>query len=225
MTPQPTPEVLARAQELRESIDRALAARNRADAVALALAAVRDGGIGVADLYTLVIGPLLVDTGAAWQSGETAVWEEHYASATVRTIIEALYPDVVAAAESVPASGITVVLACPPQEQHDLALRMLADRFTLAGHNAVFLGADTPTVEIVDATRTLGAKLVVLSAATHFNRVVLRRVVDELAERLPGVRLAVGGPAFMRDADGYAGLLLDPAEFDLPGATLPAEEG
>jgi len=98
------------AAALRAALDERLAARDRAGAVLAAVDSVRVGDLGVLDLERLVLAPLMIDTGAAWQSGEIQVWEEHFASATVRTIVDALYPDVVALAReavvAVGASGI-----------------------------------------------------------------------------------------------------------------------
>lgn len=213
------------AAALRSGIDRMLAERDRSSAIRAALAAVRDGRVGVLELYDDVLTPLLVETGSAWQAGTTQVWEEHFASATVRTIIEALAPDVLDAAEKAPRLGLAVLLACPPQEQHDLGLRMLADRFALAGWDVTYLGTDTPVAEIAAAARALNVSLVVLSASTHFNRVHLRRVVDTIKASIPGVRVAVGGPAFALDRSWRADELFSLDEITnpvLPGAPVGA---
>ena len=207
-----------RISALRTSLDRALAERDRAGAIAVALEAVDAGATTIPDLYTLVLGPLMADTGAAWQEGTTRVWEEHYATATVRTIVESLAGRVAAAAVEVPSRGEVVLLACPPEEYHDLGLRMLLDRFLLAGYDAHFLGADTPVSEICDAASRLGASLVVLSASTHYHRVRLRDTVESLQTGLPaGTRLGVGGPAFAHDTETFGHLVLDPEELGLPG--------
>jgi methanogenic corrinoid protein MtbC1 len=121
-------------------------------------------------------------------------------------------------AAEVPASGKTVLLACPPQERHEIGLRMLSDRFELAGWNVTNLGADTPLAEIVAASLATRADLVALSVATVFERVELRRFIDALRSALPGVRIVVGGPAFSKDRSWPAEDLLDPAELNLPGA-------
>lgn len=211
---------------LRTSLDRALAARDRAAAISIVAEAIDSGTITIPDLYTLVLGPLLTDTGSAWQAGVTRVWEEHYASATVRTIIESLASRVAEVAADVPARGETVLLACPPEEYHDLGLRMLLDRFLLAGYDAHFLGADTPVPEICDAAERLGATLVVLSASTHYHRVRLRDTIGSLQRGLPaGTRLSVGGPAFAHDNESFSDLVLDPAELDLPGGAPASEDG
>lgn len=202
--------------ELRSELDAALAHKDRPAAVRFALDAVREGRIDVAHLYTAVLSPLLVDTGSRWQAGEVCVWEEHYASSTVRTIVEALYPFVLAAAANVEPVGTAVLLACPPREQHDLGLRMLADRFALAGWVVHYLGTDTPVEEICAAAATLGVDAIVLSASTHFNRVLLRGVVDEVQAGSPGIQVYVGGPAFALDKSWPASELLDPVALGLP---------
>lgn len=191
-------------ERLREEIAAALAARDRGRAVQAALEAVASGTVTIPVLYREVLAPLLVETGAAWQRGERHVWEEHLASAAVRTIVEALYPRVLEAKHAVTPAGRSVLLACPPEETHDLGLRMIADRFELAGWTAYFIGADTPPDELVDAARTLAVDAVALSSSTHFHRLATRHFVDELKRQLPGIAVWVGGPAFARDREGWA---------------------
>jgi methanogenic corrinoid protein MtbC1 len=200
--------------ELQELID----GRDRAGAVALALDAVASDRITVPYLYTLVLGPYLARIGSSWSHGEESVWEEHLASHVVLTIIEALYPTVLRMAAEVPATGRTVLLACPPRERHEIGLRMLSDRFELAGWNVTNLGADTPLLDIVAAAHETRPELIALSVATVFERVELRSFIDSLRYSLPGVRIVVGGPAFSRDRNWPAEDLLDPAELGLPGS-------
>jgi methanogenic corrinoid protein MtbC1 len=199
--------------ELRDRVDE----RDRAGAVGLVLDAVESGRIGIPELYTQVLGPYLAQVGASWCHGTESVWQEHLASHTVLTIIEALYPTVLRIAAEAPATGRSVLLACPPQERHELGLRMLSDRFELAGWNVTNLGADTPLLDIVAAAHATRPELVALSVSTVFERVELRRFIDSLRAALPGVRIVVGGPAFSKDRSWPAEDLLDPAELGLPG--------
>jgi MerR family transcriptional regulator, light-induced transcriptional regulator len=194
-------------------------ALDRSGAVALALGAVADKRIGVAHLYTQVLSPYLATICSRWQHGAEQVWQEHFASHVVRTIVEALYPTVAAAAAGVEPRGETVLLVCPPREEHELGLRMLADRFELAGYRSVFLGADTPVSEIIAAGRAVRATIVAMSVSTVFERMELRCFVDSVHEGLPGARLLLGGPAFARDPGAWADDgLLDPSELGLPGS-------
>jgi methanogenic corrinoid protein MtbC1 len=204
--------------ELRRALADRIDAVDRAGAVQLTLGAVNEGRIGIPELYTEVLGPYLVEIGSSWQHGRERVWQEHFASHVVRTIVEALYPEVARQAAALPHRGDTVLLVCPPKEEHELGLRMLGDRFELAGYRAVFLGADTPIDEIVDAANAVRASIVAMSVSTVMERVDLRCFVDTLHQRLAGVRIIVGGPALRRDSASWSPEeMLDPAELGLPG--------
>jgi hypothetical protein len=159
----------------------ALSARDKAAAVRSAVGAVNDGRVTIPELYRDVLTAILTETGAAWQRGTVAVWEEHLASATVRTVVEMLYPEVLRAKAAAPATGRSVLLACPPEESHDLGLRD----------------------EIVDAASRLGVHAVVMSSSTHYHRLAVRHAVDDLKRALPHVDVWVGGPAFAQAAEGW----------------------
>ena len=190
--------------ELYDRMSAHLAERDRETAVRIAVEAVTSGVMGIPALYADVLWPLLARTGEAWQHGHVRIWEEHFTSAVVRTIVEILYPGVLRAKASVPPTNRSVLLACPPEENHDLGLRMVADRFDMAGWTTYFVGADTPESDLVDAARRLDVDAVVLSSSTHFHRVALRRHVDLLKRELGSVHVGVGGPAFRPGRDGWA---------------------
>ncbi len=198
---------------LRAVLDAAVAAYDRPRAVAAALEAV-DGELTVDQLYR-ELSDMLVTIGDSWQRGATEVWQEHFVSSVVRTIVEACALRVEAAAP--PNRTATVILAAPSDEYHDLGLRMLADRFTLAGWRALFLGANVPLSQVVDAVGELKARAVALSASTHFHRLRLRDYVDGLTDAVPEVRVWVGGPAFAHEHDGWpAAMVLDPLSIPEP---------
>jgi methanogenic corrinoid protein MtbC1 len=214
----PHPIEAAAGRALRAHLDAALAARDKSAAVTAAIEAVDTGAITIPALYA-VLGALLADVGARWQTGEECVWEEHLASSTIRTIVEALYPRVSALAQARGHDRGTALLTCPPHEAHDLGLRMLADRLELAGWRVHFLGADTPEGDIVLAAKALEANAVVLSLSTHFHRVAFRSLLDGLRAALPGVRILAGGPAVPRGEQGIPAADL----FDSAGLLGPGE--
>ena len=193
----------ASADAVYAAVAAALADHDKATAVRTAVEAVTAGAVSIPELYRDVLARILADTGAAWQTGKTAIWEEHLASSTVRTIVEILYPGVLKAKAAVAPAGRSVLLACPPEEGHDLGLRMVSDRFDMAGWTTFFLGPDTPVAEIADAARRLGVDAVVMSSSTHFHRVAVRHAVDALKKELPGTDIWVGGPAFVGAATGW----------------------
>jgi MerR family transcriptional regulator, light-induced transcriptional regulator len=206
------------ADELRSRIESAILDGDRLGAVQTALSAVREGDFDVPHLYVAVLSPMLAGIGSAWAHGTERVWQEHFASHAIRTIVESLYLDVQRDAAKVEKRGVRVLLACPPKEQHELGLRMLADRFELGGYDVTFLGADTPLAEIVAAARATGAEIVALSVSTVFERVELREFIDSLREQLSGTRIVVGGPAFSMDHHWPTEDFLDTRELGLPGS-------
>ena len=179
-----------------------LAAHERESAVTEVLRAV-EAGLDIERLYDEVLLPLLRTLGAGWQTGQTAVWEEHMATQAIRSAVEALYPRILARKAGVPPVPVTVAFFCPPDEAHDLGLRMLADRFDLHGFRTVYVGASTPVDDMVACARDVSANVVCLSASTHFHRAALRHAVAALEAALPEVRILVGGAAFVHETQGW----------------------
>jgi methanogenic corrinoid protein MtbC1 len=208
-------ESMTEAPQLRAALDAAMSVYDRPRAVAAALEALDGGALTIDHLYR-DLSELLVQLGGAWQRGSAEVWQEHFASGVVRTIVEACSLRVEAAAP--PDRTATVILAAPSDEYHDLGLRMLADRFILGGWRAQFLGANVPLPELLAAVGELGADAVALSASTHFHRLHLRDYADQLATTHPRVRVWVGGPAFTHEHDDWPDeMILDPLAIPEPG--------
>ncbi len=189
------PEGTPPAKAVLAAVARSLAAHDREAAVRLLLEAVA-AGMPLEKLYSDVVGPFLDSVGVSWQQGRTSIWQEHVATQSVRTAVEALYPHVLAQKASVEPVPVTVAFFCPPSEAHDLGLRIIADRFDLRGFRTVYVGAGTPVPQMVDATIEVGATVVCLTASTHFHRTTLRDAVTALENGAPGVRILVGGAAF-----------------------------
>jgi methanogenic corrinoid protein MtbC1 len=190
-------------RDLYDRVGEALADHDKPNAVRAAVEAVTSGAISIPALYREVLSPLLAQAGASWQHGTMAIWEEHLASATVRTVVEILYPGVLKVKAAATPVGRTVLLACPPEEGHDLGLRMVADRFDMAGWTTHYLGPDTPVAEIADAALRLGVDAIVMSSSTHYHRLAVRHAVDELKAAAPNIDIWVGGPAFTGAATGW----------------------
>jgi len=208
----PPSDMTPAAETLRVRLDSALEQYDRAAAVEIVHRAIDSGELDIMTLYRLVLAPLLDEVGAAWSQGSERVWQEHFATSTVVTIIESLYPKVRALSEHAEPCGNTAVLAAPSDEHHVVGLRMVADHFELAGWRVVYLGADTPEEEIRAAVTSIPADALVMSASTHLQRLELRHIADQLRQELPGIRIWVGGAAFALEHEGWP----DEELLDLP---------
>lgn len=180
---------------LRARLDESIGALNRSAIVDIVLGALR-AGLPIERLYAEVVVPALHDLGRSWQRGRAAIWQEHLVTQAMRTAVEAAYPHVLSRKSQVTPVRAAVAFFCPPEEAHDLGLRILCDLFDLRGFRTVFVGASTPVAEMVACALEEDVAAVCLSASTHFHRTVLHHAVSKLEEALPGVRVLVGGPAF-----------------------------
>lgn len=140
--------------------------------------------------YEEVLVPLQREVGARWHAGTFSVAQEHLVTQEVRARLITLL-------HTAPMRGRRrAVLACFPEEQHELGLLGTALRLRHAGMMVTLLGQRTPAEEVGQVARDLKAELVGLSAvmdpgAREFES-VLSRIVDATPK---GTAVWVGGPA------------------------------
>jgi excisionase family DNA binding protein len=130
-----------------------------------------------------VVGDAMREIGDRWKCGDLSVAEEHRGSYLLSEAIDALRP-----AEG---DGGTVILACPPGEQHELPLRLVRLIAGWCGRRTDYLGADVPWTALRHAIDR-GARLVALSArsADPFNA-EFDEIVSHAHAR--GAHVVVGG--------------------------------
>jgi DNA-binding transcriptional MerR regulator len=131
-----------------------------------------------------VILPVLRGIGDGWEEGRLAIAQEHFASNVIRGRLLGL------ARGWGRATGPVAVLACPPDELHDLALLMFDIALREAGWRIAFLGADTPISTIASATATVRPSAVVINAVSPTR---LYAVESELAALTRRTTVAIGG--------------------------------
>jgi DNA-binding transcriptional MerR regulator/methylmalonyl-CoA mutase cobalamin-binding subunit len=134
---------------------------------------------------TRVLLPLLREIGEGWQDGQVSVAQEHFATAILRGRLASL------ARGWGERSGPRALLACPPDERHDLGLLMFGLLLARQGWSISFLGADTP-ISAVAATAEAQRVDVVVLAATGAAR--LKAVAGEVRELAARVRVVLAGP-------------------------------
>jgi DNA-binding transcriptional MerR regulator len=135
-------------------------------------------------LLSQVIVPYLHDLGERWERGELSVAQEHFASSLLRGRLLGL------ARGWGSGGGPRALLACPPGERHDLGLIVFGLALRNRGWRIDFLGSDTPTASLVEATRAIQPALLVLSAAAQEHLAPLRSQLEELARTH---RVAIAG--------------------------------
>jgi methanogenic corrinoid protein MtbC1 len=89
------------------------------------------------------------------------------------------------------------VLACLPEEEHEMGLLGVALRLRHAGMRVTLLGQKVPAADLGRLVATLRPDLVGLSAVTDLGVVVFENTLARVVEALPkgSAALWVGGPA------------------------------
>jgi methanogenic corrinoid protein MtbC1 len=163
-----------------------------------AMERLKDGRIEVLTLYRDVLAPTLGEKDCS-ESGDSCILNEHLRSSIIRTIVENAYPFVIAQrrVKFGNVAGRKVLVASPQEEYHDLATRMAADLFTLAGFDVMFLGANTPSGVIAAAIEAFRPDIISFSVSNYYHIPTTAREVKELRTRSDmGLFIVVGGAAF-----------------------------
>lgn len=153
--------------------------------------------------FATVLAPGLVEIGERWAAGRVTVAQEHLATSTVRAALQRLLADPRGAVRG------TAVLACAPNERHEIGLLMLAVLLRADGWAVAYLGAETPVTDAVALAHGIGAGVVCFSA-THETVQGLRQELGRGAAG--GLRVIVGGsgtdrvdaPATVRELHAFA---------------------
>ncbi len=141
---------------------------------------------------TDVITPALQWTGEAWHRGELSIAQEHAISEKVRAHLTSMIADVRADVHGV------AVLACGPDESHDLGLLMLAVALRADGWRVEYLGADTPAETAIEFAEQIDATMLCFSTARSESLELLRASLGDPA-RKSTVPIIIGGAASSSD--------------------------
>jgi DNA-binding transcriptional MerR regulator len=115
--------------------------------------------VSVESLLRDVLVPYLRTLGDRWATGQASIAQEHFASNLLRGRLMGL------AREGAIGSGTPVIVACPPEEEHDLGSIMFCIAAARLGRRVVFLGADTPVDTIRETAESMRPSTVVLAVS------------------------------------------------------------
>jgi DNA-binding transcriptional MerR regulator len=138
-----------------------------------------------------VLAPVQREVGERWHAGTLSVAQEHLVSQVVRARLVSLLH---ASPENV--GRRHAVLACFPEEEHEIGLLGAALRLRHTGLRVTLLGQRVPAADLGRAVAALRPHLVGLSAVTNRGAAAFEDVLTRLMESLPpDVPVWVGGPA------------------------------
>ncbi len=107
------------------------------------------------------ITPTLREIGASWVAGRITIYDEHRMSFLIRIHLLTLRSFV----EDPPPTAPLALLACAPNDYHELPLQMLDLVFRQAGWRTEILGTNTPPEELIFAANRLRPRLIAITKA------------------------------------------------------------
>ncbi len=156
--------------------------------------------VGLRSIYLDLFQRSLYDVGTMWERNQISVGVEHLATAMTESLMALVYPILFRSTRV----NRKAVVACTVNEHHQIGGRMVADIFELHGWDSFFLGANTPTPDLIDLIGRTDPDIVGLSLAVRSRLPLLHDAIDRIRAHFPEVRVIVGGQAFrFGGADGF----------------------
>jgi methanogenic corrinoid protein MtbC1 len=149
------------------------------------------------ELVHEVVLPFMREVGQGWHDGRYSVAQEHMATAAIRNLLGALVR------VQLPRDGRAgLVFATTPGERHELGIAAAAMLAAAGGLGVVYLGADLPVADVVEAARRTGARGVVVAVTGAEGEAASLDALREIVKGLPrGVEVYVGGATVRERSD------------------------
>ncbi|MDQ3819189.1 MAG: cobalamin-dependent protein [Acidobacteriota bacterium] len=153
-----------------------------------------DSGLSVKDIYLHVFQPSQREIGRLWQMNQVSVAQEHYCTAATQLIMAQLYPRIFRTEKN----GRRVVATSTAGELHEIGVRIITDFLEMEGWDTYYLGANSPTVAILQAIAERKADVLAVSATMTFHIRAVENLISAVrsSESLNTVKILVGGYPF-----------------------------
>ena len=155
-----------------------------------------DSGVEPTVVHNEVIAPAMRTIGTEWEAGRLSVADEHLATAITHRVMVDVYDALMI---DPPRARERVLLTGLQGQHHVLGLRMIADQLEGAGFDVLFLGADVPLRDLLEAVGRHRPALVGLSVVRASEADQARAAIRQLRAATGGVPVLLGGPAASTD--------------------------
>ncbi|MBN2150905.1 MAG: cobalamin B12-binding domain-containing protein [Candidatus Lokiarchaeota archaeon] len=177
-----------------------LKAKDKEKCVRWAIDQVDSGRLTVLALYNKILAPALAIIACTGEDEASCIWTEHVSTNIVRTIVENMYFEVLKSRDEMcggrASRGKRILILCPPEEYHDVGARMVADFFTIAGYEVIYIGSNTPKHALLAAVREAEPDYIGISVSNPYHVFGMKKLVDALKSAgRQGMKVIVGGAA------------------------------
>ena len=150
-----------------------------------------EGGVVPEQIAERLLIPALAQIGRHWERNQIGASTEHLATEITRYVIYRLF-DSLPRKESAPFSA---VLACVPSDEHDIGIDLMANLLRNDGWSLVFIGRGSPHQDLLETVAGARPDVVILSVSLVSHLPAAHALILDLREKIPGVRIILGGAA------------------------------
>ncbi|MGG3998300.1 MerR family transcriptional regulator [Anoxybacillus kestanbolensis] len=148
-------------------------------------------------LYTVekvaldILSPLLVKIGDLWENEKITSAHEHFASAFLRSRLGMAF-------SMIPVNRLLpkTISVCGPNEWHELGLLIFTLYLRRRGYETIYLGASIQQQDLSIVIQEVKPSYVFLSCTLQQNVQATLKLVDQLKQTYPHIRIGIGGRAF-----------------------------
>jgi methanogenic corrinoid protein MtbC1 len=152
-----------------------------------------ENGASVKDVYEEYLIPALADYNCNSDNEEICIWKEHARTSIIRTILESTYIHLIN--QKKPSIKKSILVACPQLEYHEIGAIIATNFFILEGFDAKYIGANTPSEQILSAVSILKPDFLALSITNYYNVVAVKKLTEMLKSLNPDLKIILGGQA------------------------------
>ena len=148
--------------------------------------------ISIKDLYTQLFQESLYEVGRLWEYNQISVAVEHMATAITESLMNTVYSDIVPDSQK----DLRAIIGSTQNEYHQIGAKMVADIYDLNGWDTLYLGANTPTVELIRLADEIEPHVIGLSLSVYFHLSELSDMIQTIRKRDTKCSIIIGGQAF-----------------------------
>jgi methanogenic corrinoid protein MtbC1 len=151
-------------------------------------------GKDIEPFYLNIIQPSMYEVGMLWERGTISVAQEHLASAIVTRVMAASSMMTVAPQ----LKKTKIVITAAPNEFHEIGAWILSDILEHSGWDVKYLGANTPTKDLIELLHSFQPDVLALTVTMPFNILKATEIINLIKSdgELEKTLTMIGGHAF-----------------------------
>jgi len=151
----------------------------------------------VDEIYSQLIEKSMDWVGHLWEQNKSTVATEHIATHITQCVLGLIAGN----ARKNQKTNKSVIVTCVDKEFHELGPQIVSDYFEYLGWTSYFLGASTPSRDILQMIELKNPDLIGVSLNFYMNTLRLLIMLDEIYDEYPDQKIIIGGKALLNGGE------------------------